>query len=156
MFFNEQIHTAERRRMTVIIGSRLLAGFRKIRRKNLQKQEALEEQKSRSSGKFAGDSTENLLTRQKKMDNIQSSIEECTQAVEDSVRMRSVEILNSRANTKGKAQRFDAMKEQLDIRKAGISQKILSLKTQEEEQQSAIEIRHRRNTTLSRRPFRKP
>ena len=46
--------------------------------------------------------------------------------------------INSRANTKGKAQRFDAMMEQLDIRKAGISQRMLSLKTQEEEQQSAI------------------
>ena len=30
------------------------------------------------------------------------------------------------------------MMEQLDIRKAGISQRMLSLKTQEEEQQSAI------------------
>ena len=71
------------------------------------------------------------------MDNIQSSIEECTQAVEDG-KNEIIEILNSRANTKGKAQRFDAMKEQLDIRKAGISQRILSLKTQEEEKKAAV------------------
>ena len=69
----------------------------------------------------------------KKLDNIQSNIEECTQAVEDG-KNEIIEILNSRANTKGKAQRFDAMMEQLDIRKAGISQRMLSLKTQEEEQ----------------------
>ena len=60
-----------------------------------------------------------------------------------------IEILNSRANTKGKAQRFDAMKEQLDIRKAGISQRILSLKTQEEEQQSAIDQAQREYDTIT-------
>ena len=88
------------------------------------------------------------------MDNIQSSIEECTQAVEDG-KNEIIEILNSRANTKGKAQRFDAMKEQLDIRKAGISQRILSLKTQEEEQQSAIDQAQKEYDTITR-PFRKP
>ena len=47
-----------------------------------------------------------------------------------------IEILNSRANTKGKAQRFDAMMEQTEIRKAEISQRILRLKSEEEEQQT--------------------
>ena len=61
-----------------------------------------------------------------------------------------IEILNSRANTKGKAQRFDAMKEQLDIRKAGISQRILSLKTQEEEQQSAIDQAQKEYDTITK------
>ena len=83
------------------------------------------------------------------MDNIQSSIEECTQAVEDG-KNEIIEILNSRANTKGKAQRFDAMKEQLDIRKAGISQRILSLKTQEEEQQSAIDQAQKEYDTITK------
>jgi condensin subunit Smc len=64
-----------------------------------------------------------------------------------------IEILNSRANTKGKAQRFDAMMEQLDIRKAGISQRMLSLKTQEEEQQSAI-TQAKKSTIQSPNPFR--
>ena len=83
------------------------------------------------------------------MDNIQSSIEECTQVVEDG-KNEIIEILNSRANTKGKAQRFDAMKEQLDIRKAGISQRILSLKTQEEEQQSAIDQAQKEYDTITK------
>ena len=43
-----------------------------------------------------------------------------------------IEILNSRATTKGKVQRFDAMLEQLNIRKAEISQRILRLKSEEE------------------------
>ncbi len=44
-----------------------------------------------------------------------------------------IEILNSRANTKGKAQRFDTMLEQIDIQKAGVSQRLLRLKSEEEE-----------------------
>lgn len=65
------------------------------------------------------------------LENIISNLEECTQAVEDG-KNEIIEILNSRATTKGKAQRFDAMMEQLDIRKAAISQKILRLKSEEE------------------------
>ena len=51
-------------------------------------------------------------------------------AVEDG-KNEIIEILNSRATTKGKAQRFDAMMEQLDIRKAEVSQRILRLKSEE-------------------------
>lgn len=55
-----------------------------------------------------------------------------------------IEILNSRATTKGKAQRFDAMMEQLDIRKAAVSQRILRLKQKRSllhlKEQSAVQI----------------
>ena len=49
-----------------------------------------------------------------------------------------IEILNTRATTKGKAQRFDTMMEQIGIRKAELSQKILKLKSEEEEQSGAM------------------
>ena len=65
------------------------------------------------------------------LENIVSNVEECTQAVEDGTN-EIIEILNSRATTKGKVQRFDAMLEQLNIRKAEISQRILRLKSEEE------------------------
>ena len=65
------------------------------------------------------------------LENIVSNVEECTQAVEDG-KNEIIEILNSRATTKGKVQRFDAMLEQLNIRKAEISQRILRLKSKEE------------------------
>ena len=65
------------------------------------------------------------------LENIVSNVEECTQAVEDG-KNEIIEILNSRATTKGKVQRFDAMLEQLNIRKAEISQRILRLKSEEE------------------------
>ena len=115
--------------------SRLLAIQEDTEKKSADREE-LEEQRADLQAKLREVSRE-LSDEQEKLDNIQSNIEECTQAVEDG-KNEIIEILNSRANTKGKAQRFDAMMEQLDIRKAGISQRMLSLKTQEEEQQSAI------------------
>ena len=105
-------------------------------KKKTADKEALDEQKADLQSGLK-ETSQKLKEEQDKLENIQSNIEECTQAVEDG-KNEIIEILNSRANTKGKAQRFDAMMEQLDIRKAGISQRILSLKTQEEEQQSAI------------------
>ncbi len=127
--------------------SRLLAVQEDTEKKSAD-QEALEEQKSDLQANLR-EINRKLADEQKKMDNIQSSIEECTQAVEDG-KNEIIEILNSRANTKGKAQRFDAMKEQLDIRKAGISQRILSLKTQEEEQQSAIDQAQKEYDTITK------
>ena len=127
--------------------SRLLAVQEDTEKKSAY-QKALEEQKADLQANLR-EIDRKLADEQKKMDNIQSSIEECTQAVEDG-KNEIIEILNSRANTKGKAQRFDAMKEQLDIRKAGISQRILSLKTQEEEQQSAIDQAQKEYDTITK------
>lgn len=47
-----------------------------------------------------------------------------------------IEILNSRATTKGKVQRFDTMMEQIEIRKAQLSQRALRLKGEENDQES--------------------
>ena len=73
---------------------------------------------------------DNLKKETESLENIVSNVDECTQAVEDG-KNEIIEILNSRATTKGKAQRFDAMMEQLDIRKAEVSRRILRLKSEE-------------------------
>ena len=73
---------------------------------------------------------DNLKKETESLENIVSNVDECTQAVEDG-KNEIIEILNSRATTKGKAQRFDAMMEQLDIRKAEVSQRILRLKSED-------------------------
>ena len=78
-----------------------------------------------------------LKDEEEKLNTAQENIRTCTQAVEEG-KNEIIEILNSRANTKGKAQRFDAMMEQADIRKAEISQRILRLKSEEEEQQTIL------------------
>lgn len=73
-----------------------------------------------------------LKTSQEQLSKVQENIEECTSAVEEG-KNEIIELLNSRANTKGQAQHFDTMLEQIDIRKAGISQRILHLKSEEQE-----------------------
>ena len=78
-----------------------------------------------------------LKDEEEKLNTAQENIRTCTQVVEEG-KNEIIEILNSRANTKGKAQRFDAMMEQADIRKAEISQRILRLKSEEEEQQTIL------------------
>ena len=75
---------------------------------------------------------------EERLSNIQAQIEECTQAVENG-KNEIIELLNSRATTRGKAQRFDTMMEQIDIRRARISQRQLHLKTEEAEQHTEME-----------------
>ena len=78
-----------------------------------------------------------LSEEEEKLKTAQENIADCTREVENG-KNEIIEILNSRANVKGKAQRFDAMMEQAEIRKAEISQRILRLKSEEEEQQTIL------------------
>lgn len=96
----------------------------------------LEEEKSRIREQL-NQTRKNLLKEEEHLKGIEDNINSCIQAVEDG-KNEIIEILNTRANTKGKAQRFDAMMEQADIKKAEISQRMLRLKSEEEEQQSVL------------------
>ncbi len=78
-----------------------------------------------------------IREKEETLQNVQRNIRECTEAVEEG-KNEIIDLLNSRATTKGKAQRFDTMLEQIDIRKAEISQRILKLKSEEEEQAGAM------------------
>ena len=83
-----------------------------------------------------------ILKRQKaleeRLEYLRSELETCTAAVEDG-KNEIIEILNRRANTKGKVQRFDTMMEQVDIRKAQLSQKALQLKSDENDHERLME-----------------
>ena len=80
---------------------------------------------------------EKLGEQEEQLTQVQENIRQCTEAVEDG-KNEIIEILNARATTKGKVQRFDTMMEQADIRKAEISQRILRLKSEEEEQHTIL------------------
>ena len=97
--------------------------------KRSEEKEKLTEEKAALYNKLK-EIRNNLARETESLENIVSNVEECTRAVEDG-KNEIIEILNSRATTKGKAQRFDAMMEQLDIRKAEVSQRILHLKSEE-------------------------
>ncbi len=76
-----------------------------------------------------------LKEEEERMETIRANVQDCTRAVEDG-KNEIIEILNNRASIKGRAQRSDAMMEQMDIRKAEISQRIFHLKSDEEELKS--------------------
>ena len=105
-----------------------------------ERQEALEHQEAEKSQLHAAhqEAKKRQGDEESRLSNIQAQIEECTQAVENG-KNEIIELLNTRATTRGKAQRFDTMMEQIDIRKAGISQRQLHLKTEEAQQQSELE-----------------
>ena len=54
-------------------------------------------------------------------------------------RGRIIELLNKRASTKGKVQRYDAMLEQIQIRKSELNQRYIQTKS-EESQQKELEV----------------
>ncbi len=100
-------------------------------KKRTSDKEKFSEEKEELRGKLA-QQRRKLKEETERLENIQAEASSCAAAVEDG-KNEIIEILNSRATTKGKVQRFDAMMEQLDIRKAAVSQRILHLKTEEEE-----------------------
>ena len=85
---------------------------------------------------------EEIQKRQKMLDEwldyLRGEIETCTAAVEDG-KNEIIEILNRRANIKGKIQRFDTMMEQVEIQKAQLSQKALQLKSDENSHDKRME-----------------
>ncbi len=105
-----------------------------------ERQESLETQEEEKSQLHAAvtEARKRQGDEEERLQNIQAQIEECTQAVENG-KNEIIELLNSRATTRGKAQRFDTMMEQINIRKAGISQRQLHLKTEEAKQQTELE-----------------
>ena len=75
--------------------------------------------------------------QEKRQEQASDQIENCTRAVEEG-KNEIIEVLNSRANTKGKVQRFDTMMEQINIRKAQLNQRRLELKSEEVQQEEAL------------------
>lgn len=76
---------------------------------------------------------ENERYRQQLLIEIQQT-EQKIQEGKDSI----ISLLNGRSSTKARMQRYDTMLEQIGIRKAELSQKILRLRSEESEQESVI------------------
>lgn len=65
---------------------------------------------------------------------LQEEIAHCSRRMEDG-KNEMIELLNSKASTKARQQRYDTMQEQVNIRKAQISKRLLEHKSEEEELQ---------------------
>ena len=99
-------------------------------KKREEEKQKISEEKEELQGRLK-EQRQKIREENQRLETIQTEAAECSASVEEG-KNEIIEILNSRATTKGKAQRFDAMMEQLDIRKAAVSQRILHLKTEEE------------------------
>ncbi len=97
-----------------------------------QKEKALEEYRSQRQ-EFQSIMLE-IQKRQSEVDDrleyLRSEIEASSHSIEEG-KNEIIELLNKRATTKGKVQRFDTMMEQIEIRKAELSQKAIRLKGEE-------------------------
>ncbi len=76
--------------------------------------------------------------KRRSVKSLQDEIEAVSRNVEDG-KGRIIELLNKRASTKGKVQRYDAMLEQIQIRKSELNQRYIQTKS-EESQQKELEV----------------
>ncbi len=83
------------------------------------------------------DITKKREEQREKISALHKEMEACSRIIEEG-KNEIIELLNRKASTKGKMQRYDAMLEQIGIRKASLSQRILKLKSDESEQQEII------------------
>ncbi len=69
---------------------------------------------------------------------IQEEIARCSRGMEDG-KNEMIELLNNKASTKARQQRYDTMQEQVNIRRAELSKRLLEQKSEEEELQFMVE-----------------
>ncbi|MGI6006164.1 MAG: chromosome segregation protein SMC [Ruminococcus sp.] len=96
-------------------------------RKRKESETVYREEKE-SLGKDRLISEKNRKEKEQELKKVQEELTRCETAVEEG-KNRLLEILNERAATKGKTQRYDAMLEQIQIRRSGLNQRMLRMKT---------------------------
>ena len=131
---NEQIHASERNSDT--LRGRLEAIRAESRTKTAEKNTYQAEKDGLHEALLASE------TEKSEKEAALSECQEQIQAVElqsEQDKSEVIGLLNQRGSTKGKMQRYDAMLEQIGIRKAELSQRVLHLKTSESEQNGQME-----------------
>ena len=73
-----------------------------------------------------------------KLRELRAQIDGLNQTAEQS-KNEIISLLNERASTKGRLQRYDAMQEQAQLRKSELTQKLLEARTSEETQRASFE-----------------
>lgn len=109
--------------------------------KEFENQNRLQEEKLREISAKRKEEQEAIAALQEEIRTLSGKIEQGKNEI--------IQILNQRASTKGKMQRYDAMLEQIGIRKAALSQRILKLKSEESEQEEIIRSHQTRYQEIS-------
>ncbi len=131
---NEQIHTAE---MTdEHLQSRLIAIEKECQERMVSKQ-SYDEKKAELDQQMAA-IEERKAIAQSELEAIQARIAECNAGIEAG-QAELIDILNNNASIKARQQRYDTMLEQINIRKAELSKRLLDRKTEEADLNAVLE-----------------
>lgn len=131
---NEQIHTAE---MTDEHLQQRLVAIEKESQERLVSKQSYDEKKAELDTQMAA-IEERKTTAQRELENIQTKIAECNSGIENG-QAELIELLNNNASIKARQQRYDTMLEQINIRKAELSKRLLDRKTEEADLNSVLE-----------------
>ena len=130
----EQIHTAEQR--DSYLRNRIEEINSDLSRREADAKGYLSEQQKLAKV-TAGIRTQSD-EKEAKLATLQAQMEECSGVLE-AAKNEIFQIVNNRTSTKGKLQRYDAMQEQINIRKAELNQRLLQLKSDEVQQEKELD-----------------
>lgn len=130
----EQIHTAEQSEEHFRTRQEAI---NQDKAQRLEEKAAYEEDKKEMDAQMR-EMAEEKARVMEHFQKIQSEIERCTKGMEDG-KNEIIELLNHKASTKARQQRYDTMQEQVNIRKAQLSKRLLEQKSEEEELEAVVE-----------------
>lgn len=130
----EQIHTAEQSEEHFRTRQEAI---NQDKAQRLEQKAAYEEEKREMDAQMQQMAEEKAKVMEH-FQKIQSEIERCTKGMEDG-KNEIIELLNHKASTKARQQRYDTMQEQVNIRKAQLSKRLLEQKSEEEELEAVVE-----------------
>ena len=131
---NEQIHTAE---MTDGHLKSRLDSIDREKQERIESRGTYEAEKQELDTELVAAATEKE-TAAEQLRNIQEEIARCTEGIEKG-KNEIIELLNRKASVKARQQRYDTMMEQVNIRKAQLTQRLLARKTEEADLTSVLE-----------------
>ena len=131
---NEQIHTAE---MTDEHLKSRLDSIDREKEERIRSRETYEKEKAELDVELAAAEQEKEAAAER-LRVLQEEIARCTEGIEKG-KNEIIELLNKKASIKARQQRFDTMAEQVNIRKAQLTQRLLARKTEEADLVSVLE-----------------
>ena len=122
----EQIHTAE---LTEEHLAERLASIDREKQERLESKQTYENQRSEEEERLR-EIRERRKQAQETLTQVQEEIRRCTENIEKG-KSEIIELLNNKASVKARQQRYDTMAEQINIRKAHLTKRLLDRKTEE-------------------------
>jgi len=129
----EQIHTAE---MTDEHLQSRLSSIDREREERVESKTTYDEQKAEAERQLE-EIGERRAEAQQALAGLQAEIAKCNEGMERG-KSEIIELLNNKASIKARQQRYDTMLEQVNIRKAQLTQRLLARKTEEADLEAVL------------------